>query len=82
MTRIRKILARFRNNPKNVHFHELETVLEQLGFVRITTNAGSHFKWEHHLRPLWYRAPRQNPVKSIYIKGLLSLVDDHFSDYL
>lgn len=82
MSRLFKLLNKCRQNPKNVRFHELETVLKRLGFARVKTHSGSHFKWKHAQRPLWYSAPRQNPVKSIYIKGLINLVDHYLSDYL
>lgn len=82
MTRPHKLLAKFRNNPKGVHFRELETVLEQLGFVRIKTNAGSHFKWEHYENFLNYGAPYHNPVKAAYVKRLLQIIDTHFKNLL
>lgn len=79
MSKREKLLWKFIHNPKNIQFHELETLLGQFGFYRIKTNAGSHLKWENAEKKLYYAAPRQNPVKKAYIKNLIDLLSKPFN---
>lgn len=79
MSKKEKLLQKAKENPHKIRFSELEALLKQHGFEQIPTNAGSHFKWRNYERDIMYSAPRKNPVKVIYIKRLLSLLETYFS---
>lgn len=51
MTKKAKLLASIRNNPKDVRFDDLVTVLEAVGFVRVR-QSGSHALYQHADHPL------------------------------
>jgi hypothetical protein len=74
-----KLLQKAEQNPKNVRFNELDTLLQQFGFEKIKTNAGSHFKWRNKEKLITYMCPRKNPVKSVYIKQLIKILKTHFN---
>ncbi len=78
MSTKKKLLLKARNTPGNFKFSELETLLSQHGFMRAKTNAGSHLKWIHPEKYISYGAPYKNPMKAIYIKALLRMLNEHF----
>jgi hypothetical protein len=47
VTRIINKLTRYRNNPKNVSFEEIQTLLESFGFEVKNYSGGSHFSVSH-----------------------------------
>ena len=47
MTSKTKRLARYRNNPKNVSFEELKSLLESYGFEVQNHSGGSHYSVSH-----------------------------------
>lgn len=69
-----KLFLKALQNPKNISYQELETLLKQFGFKKVKTNAGSHFKWRHTEKNITYFAPRRNPMKSIYVKQLTTIL--------
>jgi predicted RNA binding protein YcfA (HicA-like mRNA interferase family) len=73
-----KLFLRLRTIPSDFSFQELETILKQFGFKRKKTNAGSHFKWFHEDKNITYAAPRKNPMKKIYLKELVNILETHF----
>jgi predicted RNA binding protein YcfA (HicA-like mRNA interferase family) len=77
MTKREKRLRKLRQSPKNASFAELRQVLEDYDFVLVRTT-GSHFifkvkedevEWELVI-------PFANPVKVIYVKRALVLIDE------
>lgn len=82
MTKRNKLFAKAINNPKNFKFRDLEALLNQFGFKRLKSNAGSHFKWRNEQKLLTFMAPRNNPVKTIYVKNLTRLLKVYFKDSL
>lgn len=79
MTKHEKLLLKFILYPKNIQFHELETLLRQFGFHRIKTNAGSHMKWQNIQKDIRFSAPRKNPIKPAYIKKLIRMLNQYFT---
>lgn len=79
MSKRRKLLEKALMNTKNVSFHEFQVLLKHFGFEQIKSNAGSHQKWRHEGKMITFMAPRRNPVKAIYIKSLVSLLQMHFN---
>lgn len=74
MTKFEKTLEKMRNNPRDWQIAELEIVA---GHFRITTRkgSGSHVSFTH---PLWVEiltVPAHRPIKPIYVKKFISLID-------
>ena len=46
MTRIDKLINRFLDNPRSLHFMKIEKLLLHLGFHR-TKIKGSHYQYDH-----------------------------------
>ena len=78
MSQRKKLLEKLRNNPKNVRFEELETLLTQHGFqlVRIT---GSHHYVAGYDRVISvvFRTPH---VHRDAVKEVVKLLDDLFEE--
>lgn len=79
MSKKDKLLERLQSLPSDFRFEELQTLLQQLGFTQIKTNAGSHFKWKNMEKNILYAAPRKNPMKIIYLKQLIEIIEIHFN---
>lgn len=73
MSKKEKAIAKIRQNPKNVRFEEIETVLSRLGFVK-RQEGSSHavFTLGKHRLTVSHRKPF---VKPVYIKQLLEELD-------
>jgi len=71
-----KRLERLRQNPKNVSLDELQQVLEDYGFV-FRQAVGSHYTFSVVIGGTnkVLVVPFHRPVKSIYIKRALVLID-------
>lgn len=73
MSKRSKSLAKLRQNPRNVRYHEIETILLGLGFEKIP-GKGSHTKFvlgDHVIT-----VPFENPLKPIYIKLVLQALEE------
>lgn len=80
MSKKEKALEKLRQNPRNVRFEDLATVLLSLGFEMKEGGKGSHavFKLpgKHPLT-----VPRKKPfIKPIYVKLALELIDTLVED--
>ncbi|PKO12690.1 MAG: toxin HicA [Chloroflexi bacterium HGW-Chloroflexi-10] len=73
MSKKEKALAKLRQNPKNVRFEEIETILNRLGFVkRQDGTSHARFTLGSHIIDV----PKRKPyVKPIYVKLLLEELD-------
>jgi predicted RNA binding protein YcfA (HicA-like mRNA interferase family) len=69
-----KLLAKLRQNPKNIRPEELEQVLLRLGFEK-RAGKGSHtvYKWGEYRLTVPYNKPF---LKPIYIKLALEIIDE------
>ena len=74
MTKADKQLERLRQNPKNVSFAELCIVVERHGFV-VRTVRGSHYQFRHESLPEVLTIPARSPVKPVYVRIVLQLID-------
>lgn len=79
MTKKDKILERLKNIPTDFSFSELESILWKFWFEKVKTNAWSHFKWVNKEKWISYFAPRKNPMKKIYLKQLLEILESYFN---
>ena len=76
MSKQDKRLNKIRNNPRNVSYEELRTILESYGFT-FRDGKGSHTVYTHELFDASEEEtlPRQNPLKPIYVKIALNNID-------
>ena len=81
MTRIKNKLAQYRNNPKNVTFDELKTLLEAFGFEVKNYSGGSHYSVSHtkfdvipHMEPNTIPMKKPN-VLEVYVKRSLGWIE-------
>ncbi|MBN2548927.1 MAG: hypothetical protein JXB15_07205 [Anaerolineales bacterium] len=75
MSKREKELEKFRNNPKNVRFEELEALLIYLGFEK-RQESTSHAVFSIQGRPP-ITIPRRKPfLKAYYVKLALQAIDD------
>ena len=76
MSRLAKLYARIKNNPKTVRFDELEKILERSGFVGSFPGGGSSHKTFRHSSGLILTVPFRQPyVLEIYVKRAIELID-------
>lgn len=68
-----KLLERIRNNPKDVAFDDLDKLLQWHGFER-RNPGGSHYVYSRagatHLT-----VPRARPLRSVYVRQALALLE-------
>jgi predicted RNA binding protein YcfA (HicA-like mRNA interferase family) len=76
MTKREKRLQKMRQNPKNVSFDELRSVLEDFGFELVRTS-GSHHSFSIIIdgEPRLLVIPYRRPVKVVYVREALKLID-------
>ncbi len=75
MSRKYKLLQKIRNNPTNVKFDTLQTLLTYYGFSESVPRGGSShhtFTYGEYI----ITVPKKKPVKSIYVKKVLSILED------
>ena len=69
-----KLLQAIRNNPKNVRFETIQSILLRYGFSETVPRGGSsHYTYHRGI----YRVtvPKDNPVNQIYIKQAIKIID-------
>jgi len=73
MSKKEKAIARLRQNPKNVRFEEIETILYRLGFTkRQDGTSHARFTLGKHI----INVPKRKPfVLKIYVEFLLDELD-------
>lgn len=78
MTKKRKLLARARNNPRDVRFSELLTLIEAFGFVFVRQE-GSHRQYKHPMTAAYLNVqPDANgKAKTQQVRQFLRAVDDY-----
>lgn len=75
MTKKEKLLQQMRNNPKGWTIGYLKLIATQFDIL-IKRGKGSHVNFTH---PKWKEIltiPDHKPIKTIYVKKFLSLIDD------
>jgi len=71
---LKKILEKMRNNPHDWRIEQLESIAKWYD-IKIRKSGGSHVVFYH---PRWIEllsVPAHRPIKPIYIKKLVSLID-------
>jgi predicted RNA binding protein YcfA (HicA-like mRNA interferase family) len=73
MTAVEKLLARMRRNPRDWRIADLTAIADRLG-IDWVHEGGSHVIFRHPDRE-HLSVPAARPIKPIYIKKFLMLVD-------
>ena len=77
MSRIMKLLERTRNNPKDVHFEDLDKLMLRAGFeCRQPSGGSSHYTYTIEGCPFPTTVPRKNPVKTVYVKLVIARIEE------
>ena len=74
MANSKKLLDKMRNNPRDWRIDQLEVVAKNYG-INVRKSGGSHVVFDH---PEWIELlciPAKRPIKPIYVKKLVSLID-------
>ncbi len=74
MTKSEKTFVKMRANPKDWRIEQLETIARHYG-VAIRKTGGSHVVFDH---PDWIDllcVPAHRPIKPVYIKKFIALID-------
>lgn len=75
MPKTDKILARMRNNPRDWRIESLEAVAARFG-ITVRKPAGSHVVFQHDASVISVTVPAHRPIKPVYVKQFLALIDD------
>lgn len=77
MSKRRKRLERMKNNPRNVSFAELRSILEDYGF-EMARSSGSHFTFKVMIDEKWISLaiPFARPIKHNYVKEAIRLIEE------
>ncbi|TGE39376.1 toxin HicA [Desulfosporosinus fructosivorans] len=80
MSKLKKLLERIRNNPKNVRFEELDKILIHYGFTKRQSSGGSsHFYYTKGEKLL--SVPFHKPhIKVTYVERAIELLEGEISD--
>jgi hypothetical protein len=75
MSKRKKLLQKLRNNPKNVTFEQLITLLNYYGII-VERIRGSHHVLNAHIEDKTYTLaiPYQKPLKATYVYQALELI--------
>ena len=63
-----------RQNPKDWRIEDVETIAHRHGSTRLAAK-GSHTKFSHDRLPEILTIPIRRPIKPIYIKQLIALIE-------
>lgn len=69
-----KVLAAMRQNPNDWAMAKLLTVAKQYG-VEVRSNGGSHHVFSHASVRDTLSVPAHRPIKAIYIRRFVALID-------
>ena len=69
-----KLVKAMRQNPQDWTMANLLTVAKQLG-LEVRSNGGSHHIFSHSTVQESLSVPARRPIKAIYIKKLIVLID-------
>jgi predicted RNA binding protein YcfA (HicA-like mRNA interferase family) len=74
MSKKDKLIKFIKNNPKNVRFEDLKKILEDIGYMA-RNRGGSHYIFtKENSEPI--TIPYKRPVKIIYVKQVLRILED------
>jgi predicted RNA binding protein YcfA (HicA-like mRNA interferase family) len=74
MARSDNRLERMKRNPRDWRIEDLETAARAFGF-NIRRSGGSHVIFEHPLLATALAVPARRPIKPIYVRRFLALIE-------
>ncbi len=74
-SRARKRLERMRANPRDWDIKDVMSLCEAFGMHCSAPKRGGHYKISHPDLPEILTVPAHRPVKPVYVKALVSLID-------
>ncbi len=74
MTKSEKTLNKMKANPKDWRIEQLETIAKQYG-VTVRKTGGSHVVFDHNDGVELLCVPAHRPIKPIYIKKFIALIE-------
>jgi predicted RNA binding protein YcfA (HicA-like mRNA interferase family) len=74
MTKLDKLLERMRDNPRDWRIEDLESLGRRHG-ITVRRPPGSHVVFQHPDSALTVTVPAGRPIKPVYIRKFLELVD-------
>ena len=77
MSKREKLIEEMRNNPKDVSFDQLNTVLLYYGCtVRQPKSGSSHFYYTHPAASEPLSIPKARPIKAVYVKHAIKMIEE------
>ena len=70
-----KMLARMRENPRDWRIEDLEALAAHFGLI-VRKPGGSHVVFFHSRLPEMLSVPARRPIKPIYVRRFLSMIDE------
>ncbi len=70
-----KLLQKMRNNPRDWRIEQLEVIARHYGITVRKTGGGSHVIFNHRNWVELLSVPSRRPIKAVYIKKFISLID-------
>ena len=76
--RLGRLIDRMRDNPAaDWRIEDVEKLCRQVGLTCSPPNGGSHYKVSSHFEATILTIPARKPIKVVYIKLLMNLVNVH-----
>ena len=75
MSSIERYIRKMRNNPIGWRIESLEAVARSLG-ISIRKSGGSHVVFEHEASEILVSVPARRPIKPVYVRQFIQLIDD------
>ena len=69
-----KLLEAMRNNPRDWRIEQLQTVARQFG-IAVRCEGGSHHVFSHEVMTDIVCVPAHRPIKPVYVRQFVALVD-------
>ena len=79
MSKINKLIEKLRNNPRDANITMLRKILDKYG-LEYVWGKGDHLNVKHPEMDYILTIPAHKPIKPIYIKKLLKMIDEIRSD--
>jgi predicted RNA binding protein YcfA (HicA-like mRNA interferase family) len=70
-----KLLGRMRDNPRDWRIEDVEAVCAGFGIACTAPRKGSHYKIKHERAVEILTIPAHRPIKPVYIRDLVRLID-------
>lgn len=74
MSKLDKLLEKMRNNPRDWQLADIEIIADRIGIIA-RRGKGSHVSFTHEKWINILTIPAHKPLKPIYVKKFISLVD-------